>query len=386
MKRTILSLMTAGALAPSSHACGDYRSLNLIEILKGEKVDIAEIADDYRSRGARGLADVLRASRWLRNDEKYATLVDHVAKQKDALKSRLYWHTDFEEALSDAAESNRPILSLRLLGKLDEEFSCANSRLFREVLYSDPAVSDYLRTNFVLHWKSVRPVPIMTIDYGDGRKLKRTITGNSAHYVLDSRGRVIDALPGLYTPGRFKANLESARQFYVANKNRCSRTRPPSLASYHSSALEALGADFAKRANRSLPGKMADLTPEEWAAVAATDPFEIKAPPAILADAVTITKSVMEEDLVEKVAEAERSEKKRANLEISTANDSVRNEFVLHRRVHERLASARNHSDVEALNRWVYAELFLMPDNDPWLGLHTPDVFTGLENNGIVGE
>jgi hypothetical protein len=45
---------------------------------------------------------------------------------------------------------------------------------------------------------------------------------------------------------------------------------------------------------------------------------------------------------------------------------------------------ATNADDVEALNGWVYAKLFKMPASDQWLGLHTPDVFTGLENDGIV--
>ena len=74
-----------------------------------------------------------------------------------------------------------------MLGKLTDEFSCANSRFFRTSLYSNKEISNYLRDNFVLHWQSVRPVPRVTIDFGDGRKLERTLTGNSAHYVLTAR-------------------------------------------------------------------------------------------------------------------------------------------------------------------------------------------------------
>ena len=40
-------------------------------------------------------------------------------------------------------------------------------------------------------------------DYGDGRKIERTVTGNSIHYVLDENGEVVNALPGLYSPNRF---------------------------------------------------------------------------------------------------------------------------------------------------------------------------------------
>lgn len=62
----------------------------------------------------------------------------------------------------------------------------------------------------VLHWKSVRPVPRITIDMGDGRRIERTITGNSIHYVMDAGGRVVDAVPGLYGARPFLAAVRDA--------------------------------------------------------------------------------------------------------------------------------------------------------------------------------
>jgi hypothetical protein len=144
--------------------------------------------------------------------EAAAATVDEVAGQRNATVSRLYWYTDLEQAKKAAAESGKPILSLRMLGKLTDEYSCANSRFFRTALYSNKEISDYLRDNFVLHWQSVRPVPRITIDFGDGRKLERTITGNSAHYVLDANGRPLDVLPGLYGPKAFREWLEGSAE------------------------------------------------------------------------------------------------------------------------------------------------------------------------------
>src|SRR6478736_10291808 len=97
----------------------------------------------------------------------------------------LHWFTNLDEAI--AASRGKPILSLRLLGRLDQELSCANSRFFKKLLYPDPRIAQVLREDFVLHWQSVRPVPIVTIDFGDGRRVTRTLTGNSAHLVLDAR-------------------------------------------------------------------------------------------------------------------------------------------------------------------------------------------------------
>ena len=136
--------------------------------------------------------------------------LDAVAGQKDAAFSGLYWYEDLTAARAQAHRTGRPILSLHLLGKLTDEKSCANSRFFRTVLYPDPAVNTFLRDNFVLHWHSVRPVPTLSVDLGDGRRVERTITGNSVHYVLDAEGHVIDGIPGLVSANAFVSGLQQA--------------------------------------------------------------------------------------------------------------------------------------------------------------------------------
>src|SRR5215467_2987788 len=105
------------------------------------------------------------------------------------------WTNDLTLAIAEARRTRRPILSLRLLGRLDDELSCANSRFFKKLLYPHARVKSVLR-RFVLHWQTVRPVPKVTIDFGNGKKIERTLTGNSLHLVLDLDGRPMDALPG----------------------------------------------------------------------------------------------------------------------------------------------------------------------------------------------
>ncbi|HSK64227.1 MAG TPA: hypothetical protein VK893_10305, partial [Pyrinomonadaceae bacterium] len=140
--------------------------------------------------------------------------LDAVSGQKNSFISGLYWYTDLNEAQRVATASRKPILSLRLLGNLTDELSCANSRFFRAVLYSNAEISSVMRDRFVLHWQSVRPAPVVTIDFGDGRKLERTVTGNSIHYVLDSSGRLLEAFPGLYGPQAFLRGLADAEQLF----------------------------------------------------------------------------------------------------------------------------------------------------------------------------
>jgi hypothetical protein len=73
------------------------------------------------------------------------------------------------------------------------------------------------------------------------------------------------------------------------------------------------------------------------------------------------------------------------NFENSMSLDTVRNEYLLHRRVHERLAENETGTmDFDALNEWVYAELFLTPSKDPWLGMAPSDVYSALDGDGRV--
>jgi len=399
MKKSILTLITAHAIAiGAAQACGSYGDLDefWLKTLNGPEAEIETHTKALRDLGQAGLDSALGVSKEVKAHPKYPGFVDQIAKQRDAINSGLFWHTNFDKALAQSKETNRPILSLRLLGNLDDEFSCANSRLFREVLYPDNDVKKFLRDNFVLHWKSVRPVPVMTIDFGDGRTLKRTITGNSAHYILDQRGRVVDSLPGLYTPEKFLRHLKSGQEFAAAHGEECSRLQPASLTTYHKRALADLEARFNAAleekdleevsARLSDPIRMEDLTADEWALIAeagAPDPVEAA---AAIANKITRGKMLMETPLIEVVEKANADELRRKNLDEAAVLDSVRNEFALHRRIHQEIVSHRGRLDIDTLNKWVYAELFLMPDSDPWLGLNTPDVFTGLKDNGIVSQ
>jgi hypothetical protein len=70
-------------------------------------------------------------------------------------------------------------------------------------------------------------------------------------------------------------------------------------------------------------------------------------------------------------------------LERSIAEDTARNEYVFHSRIHEWFSNGVMAADVDKLNERVYAELFLTPGSDPWLGLFPRDSYTAIENDGI---
>lgn len=193
--------------------------------------------------------------------EALALAIDQHAGQRYATVSRLYWYTDLAAAEAAAQASHRPILALRMLGRLDEDLSCANSRLFRTTLYANTTVSKFMRDNFILYWSSERPVPRVTIDFGDGRTIQGTTTGNSAHYVLDEHGAVLDVLPGLYAPTAFTAELTKS----LALANQVARLAPPqrqaAISLYHQASAEKIAKSWAAVAGTPyLPGKRALMT------------------------------------------------------------------------------------------------------------------------------
>jgi hypothetical protein len=359
-------------------------------------------------------------------------IIDQVGKQRYCSRSRLYWYTDFDKAVDAARSSGKPILSLRMLGNLDEDFSCANSRFFRTTLYANDEISKTLRENFVLHWKSVRPVPKVTIDFGDGRKLERTITGNSAHYILTPDGDVVDCLPGLYGPQAFLTKLGEGLEMAKSVSGLGATERREALVAWHNAQFSKLSAEFGRevaalddarsqlanvppaaggvpRADAAAaiarpkmrmearliagalptlpePGQLEDEA--VWQAIAARHAGEAKLDPAsrdlirsenplaAVAGRLAITKRIVEDPLLKLVA----------SLESSIALDTVKNEYRFHRQIHGWLNNLHYQPGIDELNERVYAELFLTPSSDPWLGLAAPDVYTALPNSGVVRE
>jgi hypothetical protein len=504
VSRTIpafLALLAIFPLIQPSRADGSIERLKeaALQATSSDDAQAKPAIAALRMAGPAGLAALLNANAdavqrhrnaivalALRDDAAWQRLtaaIDAVAAQKDAYASGLYWYTDIDAAKSAARASGKPILSLRLLGTLDSEFSCANSRFFRTALYANQQVQQAMREGFVLHWQSVRPVPKITIDFGDGRVVERTITGNSIHYVLDAGGRVIDAIPGLYGPKSFIQKLSdaagaesSARAMPQSQRDAFLRTwhdgqasriltqwradlsqagvsmqpslrlafadtnlneaviaartsvalttsgqpsfnyvPPPMTPTAIQAAPRALGkakvetpvvfALVLPQPNSVTPATLHPLPPiqtEEKTLEQATDDaawqklaelhwedarldagsralIVVKNPDAAMANLLTMSKSAVETPLVRMVQ----------NFERSIAADSVRNEYTFHRQIHGWLASGpqtaegKLASDVNALNERVYAELFLTPSADPWLGLMPPDTYSALPNDGV---
>jgi len=62
-------------------------------------------------------------------------------------------------------------------------------------------------------------------------------------------------------------------------------------------------------------------------------------------------------------------------LQMNIALDTVRNEYMLHRTLYGWMIVDGGRSKLDDLNKKVYAELFLTPGTDPWLGLFSPETY-----------
>jgi hypothetical protein len=352
--------------------------------------------------------------------QRLSAALDAVSQQKDSYLSRLYWYTDLTQAKAAARAESKPILSLRLLGNLNEEFSCANSRFFRTVLYSNAQMANMLRERFILHWQSVRPVPRVMIDFGDGRKLERTLTGNSIHYILDPDGRPLDALPGLYGFWPFFRGLEHAEEIFKQLQGMDEQRSRLALDNYHRARIAAITEAWVRDTGSSggkIPealvkrsGKGSPIAQEVAPAAITKMVIEVPILAGIMRD-TNLLGRVTDETAWQKIAalhaeDSRLDDRSKALIRRQSgktftpendaqlaslinkfqhliALDSGRNEYVLHAKLHAWLIADQSRFNLNALNEKVYAELFLTPRSDPWLGLLSPDIYTALDRGGI---
>ncbi|HXA19075.1 MAG TPA: hypothetical protein VN380_18935 [Thermoanaerobaculia bacterium] len=345
------------------------------------------------------------------SEARFRSALDRVCRQADCVFSGLYWYTDLDEAKEVAKVTHRPILSLRLLGDLGVEMSCANSRYFRTVLYPNRDIASWLRDHFVLHWSSERPVPAVTIDFGDGRVLHRTITGNSIHYLLDETGRPLDALPGLYAPKPFLAQLREMVWLYGQWSNTPANAREEELRRYH--GMRVISASETERrdnAGATAAARRARLQQPAYAWEASRYAVSKSGGEAamfgkisfgmnsIVRSVQTITERVLPGDDFSEIDDNALAliREKRAPLHEPAESlarviesfrrtlsaDTVQNEYVLRPQIHHFFEENPRITFAE-LNEAVYAEVFKTPRQDRWLGLRSDETFTALSAEGV---
>ncbi len=106
------------------------------------------------------------------------------------------------------------------------------------MLFSNDDVAELMKS-FECAWEEVRPVPIVSIDFGTGHTLKRTLNGNVATFLCDADGRAFDVIPGLYDADAYMGRLREGLTLFEGAK--ATGTFDAAVTAYHKSRLEGAG-------------------------------------------------------------------------------------------------------------------------------------------------
>jgi hypothetical protein len=107
------------------------------------------------------------------------------------------------------------------------------------VLFSNAELASFIQTSFEPAWETVRQVPLVRIDFGNGKVLTRTLHGNIATSVCTAEGKVLDVLPGIYDPAAYRERLSQFRLLadYVKESGPAGEKR---VGEYHRTCAKAM--------------------------------------------------------------------------------------------------------------------------------------------------
>jgi hypothetical protein len=219
------------------------------------------------------------------------------------------------------------------------------------VLFSREDVASFINQNFEAAWQSVRPAPIVRVDFGNGKVVTRTLHGNIATYVCAADGQVLDILPGIYTPDVYVARLEQLRLLAIYVDQNRAEGRQLRLSRYHQGQAEALkknqaGPQFVKHA-----GVSKELIER---------PVEVVLLPASLAKDRGRSGGALAAPRFDHSQDAE--------LWKLLVEDTRQSENIRRRQVHEMLAFSKAVRPEEIAAR-LYKEVLHSDFADPYLGL-----------------
>jgi len=228
------------------------------------------------------------------------------------------------------------------------------------VLFSDEKIAAYINDHFEPAWQSVRPVPMVTIDFGNGTVIRRTLHGNVATYVTLADGRVLDVLPGVYDPRAYLAQLgELANLHLYARQAR--RRLEQALKAYHQEQAGRLGKGRSRVGFTRIPlppgsifavegGVRVVLQPAKRVAARgeAAQPRQEPLGAAAVKEKITSTEDLAEWKLL--------------------AEDTRLNESVRRKKIHEKLIET-GPVEPEKLTKWLYRDVLHADLDDPYLGL-----------------
>jgi hypothetical protein len=223
-------------------------------------------------------------------------------------------------------------------------------------LFSNDEVADDVNKVFEPVWESVRPVPIVRIDFGNGTVLTRTLHGNILTAVCNADGQVLDALPGIYDPAAYRERLTQLALLARYVQARPAGQQAARMRAYHQTQAAALRRgqtpeQFVVRARLGAPiSKQAIERPVEV----------VLAPPAPRKEA---TAAVQRPEVGPRQEERDDVAHWKALAEDTQLNESVRR-----LQIHDILGAA-GMVRPEKVTHPIYKDVLHADLDDPYLGL-----------------
>ncbi len=223
----------------------------------------------------------------------------------------------------------------------------------RTVLFSNPELAAFINENFEPTWQSVRKVPTVTIDFGNGKTVKRTLNGNIATYVCTSEGKILDILPGLYEARSYKDRLQQLSFLHSYISAMDINSTESAVHAYHKTQLQRL--------ERGQPPMRFVRTKENGTgsiklSAKAKDPDS------------EWTKAIDEKTMHRNIPLP-----KNDIADWEKLTDDVRlNETIMRKKIHAKLlneASAQKANNLTSFSKWLYREVLHVDLDDPYLGL-----------------
>jgi hypothetical protein len=240
-------------------------------------------------------------------------------------------------------------------------------------LFSNPQMAAFINRYFEPAWESVRPVPIVRIDFGDGRVITRTLHGNIATYVCTAGRQVLDILPGIHAPAAYRDALDQLRTLAANAASLSGPQRDRMLRVYHEQRANALekGQEPARllaMAAIAYVGKGRIERPVELVLLPGAGPNVRAAQSAVSATPRNTVPAVVKDAVP--VAGADLASWK-ALVEDTRLNERARR-LLIHRKLGPSDAVAP-----EQVCKWLYKEVLHADLDDPYLGLG--DVLVGSD-------
>ena len=235
------------------------------------------------------------------------------------------------------------------------------------MLFSSETVAKAINDQFEPVWMSVRDVPLVTIDFGGGNRITRTLNGNVATYALHPDGTVLDILPGIYQPDEYARQLEQMRYLYQHAYGKFTPGTPADkLAEYHTTQAKLL-------ADGQEPGRFVFNMGAAISKARVENPLKfVIAGKPVASQPNTDTNSgspaqiaVQQYHKVDPPA-SKAAETLRGWKELT--EDTKLNETAHRKAIHAHLAKA-GAVKPDGVTKWLYKEVLHADLDDPYLGL-----------------